>query len=216
MQEKAQMRIPILDLSVQYQQIAGEIQAVYVNQVKAARRQQIAQPLSKLSRLVCSDGICSPGQNAREVVQQEAEATVFLWDWKCFDLAERGQAADPSLHLLRSCALTRAKKTKRSNLEVPSQQSEGVVRADVYAAIRRERQRLTQKKQTRLGPNCRRDAVVRVAADAGLSGHAFSVLQPKCVGWSTTEITQRNFPDGSRGIASTSLTSMSIAAPKRS
>ena len=27
MQEKAQMRIPILDLSVQYQQIAGEIQA---------------------------------------------------------------------------------------------------------------------------------------------------------------------------------------------
>ena len=51
MQEKAQMRIPILDLSVQYQQIAGEIQAA-VERVLNSRKPRARYSVGMLTQRV--------------------------------------------------------------------------------------------------------------------------------------------------------------------
>src|SRR6266446_9551438 len=69
MQEKAQMRIPILDLSVQYQQIAGEIQAA-VERVLNSQQFILGPEVRELEREIapycqCAEAVgCASGSDA--------------------------------------------------------------------------------------------------------------------------------------------------------
>ena len=70
MQEKAQMRIPILDLSVQYQQIAGEIEAA-VTRVLNSQQFILGPEVRELEREIapycqCAEAVgCASGSDAR-------------------------------------------------------------------------------------------------------------------------------------------------------
>src|SRR6266404_9880479 len=69
MQEKAQMRIPILDLSVQYQQIAGEIEAA-VTRVLNSQQFILGPEVRELEREIapycqCAEAVgCASGSDA--------------------------------------------------------------------------------------------------------------------------------------------------------
>src|SRR5689334_6626733 len=130
-------------------EVACQIETIHMHQIESCRSQQIDEPRPESPRLVQVRRVDTAASNTANMIPDEPDPAMFLWNRKDLDVRKFAQGLSCGAAVVPGAGAASALETQSRDIERACEQPQHVVGANPHPSVGWKRQRLTQEEEAR-------------------------------------------------------------------